>query len=78
LFEKFGLIHQVITFVKDGGNNLASMGTTFCSITHCEPLNILQVYVGTFFGHVLFKTCYYATNDGKKIMGLKQVSVKDA
>jgi hypothetical protein len=56
LFENFGLIHQVIAFVKDGGNNLVSMATTFCSIIHCEPLNILRVYVGTFFRHVLFKT----------------------
>lgn len=35
LFENFGLIHQVIACVKDGGNNLASMARTFCSIIHC-------------------------------------------
>jgi hypothetical protein len=34
--------------------------------------------VKAFVGHVLFKTCQYFTNDDKKFMGLRQVSVKDA
>jgi len=28
------------------------------------------------FGHIISKTCHYATNDEKVIIGLKQVSVK--
>jgi len=29
LLENFGIIHYVIAFVKDEGNNLGSMATTF-------------------------------------------------
>ncbi len=44
----------------------------------CESLNLLQVYEGTCFGHVLSKTCQYSMNDDKISMGLKQMNVKDA
>jgi hypothetical protein len=54
------------------------MVITLCSIIDCELLNLPWVYVGICFGHVLFKTCQYFTNDDKVSMGLKQVSVKDA
>jgi hypothetical protein len=78
LFKKFGLIHQILTFVKDEGNNLASMATTWHSIIDCELLNLPQVYEGICFSHVLSKTCQYSMNDNKVSMGLRQVSVKDA
>ncbi len=78
MVEKFGLIHQVFAFVKYEGNNLISMATTLHSIVGYELLNLQWVYEGTCFGHVLFKTCQYATNDDKVSMGLSQVSVKDA
>jgi hypothetical protein len=55
----FVLIHQVLTFVKDEGNNLASMATTLCSIVDCELLNLPQVYEGICFGHMFFKTIFY-------------------
>ncbi len=54
------------------------MAITLCFIVDCEMLNVLRVYEDTCFGHVLFKTCQYATNDDKVFMGLRQVSVKDA
>jgi hypothetical protein len=54
------------------------MAIVLCSIVDCEMLNLLRVYKATCFGHVLFKTCQYATNDDKVFMGLRQVSVKDA
>jgi hypothetical protein len=54
------------------------MAIVLCSIVDCEMLNLLRVYETTCFGHVLFKACQYATNDDKKFMGLRQVSVKDA
>jgi hypothetical protein len=38
LLEKNGLIHNVITFVKDGGNNFKIMVTTMKSITNHGPL----------------------------------------
>ncbi len=78
MLEKFGLIRQILVFVKDDDNNLASMVTTLHSIIDCELLNLFQVYEGACFGHVLFKTCQYFMNDDKVSMGLKKVSVKDA
>jgi hypothetical protein len=41
LLENFGLIHQVIFFVKGKGNNLGTMATTLCSIIDCELLTFL-------------------------------------
>jgi hypothetical protein len=78
LLEKFGLIHQILVFVKDDDNNLSSMAPTLHSIIDCELLNLFHVYEGTCFGHVLFKTCQYSMNDDKVSMGLKKMSVKDA
>jgi len=46
-------------------------------IVNCEPLKILKVYDGTCFGHVMFKTCQYATNDDKFFVGLEHVNLKE-
>ncbi len=73
---KIGLIHRVLTFVKDEGENLGSMATTLQSIINCKLINILQVYEGICFGHVMSKACKYATNDDKVSIGLFFVSVK--
>jgi hypothetical protein len=54
------------------------MTTSLHSIIDYELLNLLYVYEGTCFGHVLFKTCQYSTNDDKVSMELKQVNVKNA
>jgi hypothetical protein len=78
LLEKFGLIHHVLFFVKDEGNNLGSMAMTLKSIVECEPLKMLRMYENTCFGYVMLKACQYATNDDKVLIGLTLVSVKDA
>jgi hypothetical protein len=39
--RKFGLIHCIIAFVKDEGNNLGSMAMTLKSIVDYEPLKML-------------------------------------
>jgi len=38
LLSKFGLIHRVITFMKDENNNLSTMAIALCSIIICQPL----------------------------------------
>jgi hypothetical protein len=53
LLERIGLIHCVLTFVKDEGRDLGSMATTLQSIINCKLINILQVYEGICFGHVM-------------------------
>jgi hypothetical protein len=57
LLEKYELLHQVITFVKDGSNNLTTMVATLQSIIDYEPLKLLMVYESTYFGQVMFKVC---------------------
>ncbi len=57
LLEKFGLIHYVIAFVKVEGRNLGSMAMTLQFIVDYKPLNILQVYKGICFRHVMFTIC---------------------
>jgi hypothetical protein len=77
LLSKFGLVHHVIAFVKDEGNNLTSMASTLHSIIHYQLLRLLKVYKGKSFGHVMHKACQYATNDNKVSKDLLQVNVKD-
>ncbi len=76
LLEKYELMHQMITFVKDEGSNLMFMATTLCSIVDYRPLKLQRVYEGTCFGHIMSKACQYATNDEKVTIGLKQINVK--
>jgi len=52
------------------------MVLTLHSIFNCEPLNILRVYKGTCFGHVMSKACQYVINDEKVSIGLKNGTVK--
>jgi hypothetical protein len=51
LFEKYGLMHYVIIFVKYKINNLMFMATTLCCIIDCrfETSTCLQRYV--FWSH---------------------------
>jgi hypothetical protein len=57
LLKNFGLIHHVLTFVKDEGNNLGIMVVESWSIVDCEPLNLFQVSKDICFGHVMSKVC---------------------
>jgi hypothetical protein len=55
LLEKYDLMHRMIAFVKDEGNNLMSMATTLHSIVDFHLLKLQRVYEGTCFGHIIFK-----------------------
>jgi hypothetical protein len=50
LLSKFGLMHHVITFVKDEGNNLSTMAIALCFIMICKLLKFNHVYEGTYLG----------------------------
>jgi RPA family protein len=52
------------------------MAITLHSIIDYEPLNILKVYEGTCFVHVMSKACQYVTNDEKVFVWLRNISVK--
>ncbi len=68
LLSNFGLMHHVITFMKDEINHLSTMATTLRSIIICQPLKFNQVYEGTCFGHVMFKVCQYDNKVSKGLM----------
>jgi hypothetical protein len=65
LLSKFGLMHHVIAFVRNEGNNLSTMAIALYFIIICQPLKFKHDYEGTYFGHVMSKACQYATNDDK-------------
>jgi len=50
LLEKIGLMHYVIAFVKDEGNNSKTMVTPLEFIVDYEPLKFFWVYEGFCFG----------------------------
>jgi hypothetical protein len=77
LLDKFSLSHKVVAFLKDESTYISTMVATLHSIIDYEPLKILRVYKGMCFTHVMSKACYYATNDEKVSVGLKNVSVKE-
>jgi hypothetical protein len=52
LFERYDLMHYVITFVKGKGNNLMSMATSQHSIIDCHTLKLQHVYEGMCFHHI--------------------------
>jgi hypothetical protein len=76
LLEKYDLMHHMIAFVKDEGNNSMSMAIALCSILDSCPLKLQWDYEGMCFRHIMSKACHYATNDEKVTIGLKQVNVK--
>jgi hypothetical protein len=52
------------------------MVITLQSIIDYEPLKMLWVYEGIYFGHVMPKADQHTTNDDKFFVGLILVSVK--
>ncbi len=48
------------------------------SIISCKGLGLAQPFVGSYWGLVMFKCCYYATNDSILFFGLTIVSIKEA
>jgi hypothetical protein len=57
LLKNFGLIHYVLAFVKDEGNELGIMFLELWSIVDCEHLNLFQVFEDICFGYVMSKVC---------------------
>jgi hypothetical protein len=57
LFSNFGLMHCVIAFVKNEGNNLTTMAFTLHSTINFEPLKLIRVYKSTCLNDMMFKAC---------------------
>jgi hypothetical protein len=79
LLVEFNLTSKVMmAYVKDERTNINSLTDAFIYIVSCEPLQLLQLFVGFCFGHVMSKACQYAMNEAKVGACMKEISLKDA
>ncbi len=66
----------VIAYVKNKGGNLSTMTQALTSIVSCEKLGLAHPFVGSCWGHAMFKCCQYATNDCKVYVGLITIFIR--
>jgi hypothetical protein len=62
--------------VKDEGVNLNTLTMYLTSIVPCVPFMLFHI-CHYFYGHAMFKCCYYAINDLKMSYGMKEISIKE-
>jgi hypothetical protein len=55
------------------GTDLVSTTIVLKFIISCEALNLLVLFYGTCFGHIVSKATQYATNDDKIFKDLAQL-----
>jgi hypothetical protein len=78
VFAKHGLNTHVLAYVKDEGNNLATMTSTITFVVSCEVLGLSTPFVGSCWGHVMFKCYQYVIDDSKVCANLFFISIKKA
>jgi hypothetical protein len=78
ILGKHGLNACVIAYVKDKRGNLLTMTQVLIFIVSCEKLGLAHPFVGSYWGHAMFKCYQYATNDSKGYVGLIIVSIRVA
>jgi hypothetical protein len=76
LLHFFGLFDRVIAYVKYKGFNLNTLTNTLTSVVYYFPLQLACPFVGSCFGHAMFKATQYATNNIKVCVGFFEVSLK--
>ncbi len=65
LLRKFQMTNKKKNYVKDEGSNLGTLESALIFVINRELLNLLKLYVGTYFGHLMSKCCQYVTNEEK-------------
>jgi hypothetical protein len=60
---KYELTNKIITYVKDEGTNLNTFVVALTFVVSCATLQIAPPFIGTCFGHLMFKACHYPIND---------------
>jgi hypothetical protein len=75
LLVEYQFTNKIISYIKDEGTNLNTLVVALTSIVSCAPLQLVSPFNGTYFGHVMFKACQYATNDNKVGVGMKKASL---
>jgi hypothetical protein len=74
VFAKHGL--NILAYVKDQRNNLATMTFALTLVVSCEVLGLSTFFVGSYWGHAMFKCCQYVIDDSKVCVGLLYISIK--
>jgi hypothetical protein len=77
VFAKHGLNIHVFGYVKDEGSNLATMTSTLTFVMSCEVLGLSTPFVGSCWGHVMFKCYQYVIVDSKACANLLSISIKN-
>jgi hypothetical protein len=77
LLARFQLMDKVIAYVKDESSNLNTLATTLTSIVTYAPLQLKEPLASFCFGHVMSKTCQYATIHTKFCVNMKEVLLKN-
>jgi hypothetical protein len=72
----YGLNAKILTYVQDEGSNLSIMTNVLTFVVSCELLGLTTPFVGSYWGHAMFKCCQYATDDTKMSIGLTLISIK--
>jgi hypothetical protein len=54
VLAKHGLNTHVLAYVKDEGNNLATMTSTLTFVVFCEVFGLSTPFVSSCWGHVMF------------------------
>ncbi len=57
--------YAYFAYVKDEGSNIPTMTSTLAFVVSCEVLGLSTPFVGSCWGHVMFKCYQYAIDDSK-------------
>jgi hypothetical protein len=73
----YGFNIKILAYAKDEGNNLCTMTIVLSSIIYCKVLGLTTPFIGSYWGHAMFKCCKYAIDNIKVYIGLTSISIKN-
>lgn len=77
LLDSFGLLNQVIAYVKHKRSNLNTLTSTLIYVVFYFSLWLACPFVGSCFGHAMSKVAQYATDDIKMCVKFLEVNLKE-
>jgi len=76
MLSTYGLNVKIFPYVKDEGNNLSTMTFALIPFISCQILGLRTPFIGSCWGHAMFKCCKYAIYDTKIYVGLTSSSIQ--
>jgi hypothetical protein len=77
MLATYGLNVKILADVKDEGSNISIMTNALTFVVSCELLKLTTPFIGSCWGHAMYKCCQYATDDIKMSIGLTSISIKE-